>query len=193
MIWLVVFIVFLLIGIFLWGPIVSNVEKAKYKVVESHGNIEIRDYPPMVVAEVEVTGNRESAANKGFRLLANYIFGNNADRAKISMTAPVIEKVKSNEVWEIKFVMPSNYSIETLPKPNNPLIKISLTENKRWVVIRFSGLTSQNNLEQHRLKLQNFIVLKQLNPVSDPMYAFFNPPWTFPALRRNEIMVEVEH
>jgi len=75
-----------------WGPIVSNVEQAKYDVVETHGTIEIRDYSPMIVAEVSVSGDREEAISAGFRMIADYIFGNNISSQKVAMTAPVIEE-----------------------------------------------------------------------------------------------------
>ena len=74
------------------GPVMSNVEKPDYKVIKSEQNIEIRQYDPMIIAEVEVKGKREDAISKGFRLLADYIFGNNTLGKDISMTAPVQQK-----------------------------------------------------------------------------------------------------
>jgi hypothetical protein len=76
----------------LWGPIVSNVEQPKYQVVASEGNIEIRDYAAMIVAETEVTGDRREAISKGFRTIADYIFGNNTAAQKVPMTAPVTQQ-----------------------------------------------------------------------------------------------------
>jgi hypothetical protein len=63
----------------LWGPIVSNVEQPKYQVVESSGNFEIRDYAPMIMAEVDMPGERRDAIGKGFRIIADYIFGDVAE------------------------------------------------------------------------------------------------------------------
>ena len=85
--WLIAVVAVVLLGAALWGPIVSNVEQPKYHVVESSGNIEIRDYAPMIVAEAEVAGDRRDAIGKGFRIIADYIFGNNTSAQKVRMTA----------------------------------------------------------------------------------------------------------
>ena len=187
-----------------WGPIVSNVEQAKYDVVEKHGAIEIRDYAPMIVAEVSVAGDRETAISDGFRMIADYIFGNNISSQKVAMTAPVIqepgEKIAmtapvtqqgSEGVWLVRFVMPSSYTMETLPKPNNADVLLKEVDGKRFAVIRFSGLPKPESLEKQTKELEAFSQEKKLQPVSEPTYAFFNPPWTLPFLRRNEVMIEV--
>ena len=75
--WLIAGLVVVLLGAALWGPIVSNVEQPNYKVAERSGAIEIRDYAPMIVAEAQVSGDRREAISKGFRIIADYIFGNN--------------------------------------------------------------------------------------------------------------------
>lgn len=206
MLWLLSVIFIVAIAAILWGPIVSNVEQPKYIVIESFSNIEIRDYSPMIVAEVEVSGEREDAASEGFRLLASYIFGDNTTQDKIAMTAPVTQKASekiamtapvtqesSGDKWKVRFTMPSSYSMETLPKPNNSAVKLIPTEGKRFIVIRFSGLASEKNLLEYQQKLLDFIAAKKLQSISKPIYAFYNPPWTLPPLRRNEIMIEIKH
>ncbi|MEI7668721.1 MAG: heme-binding protein [Pseudomonadota bacterium] len=187
----------------LWGPIVSNVEQAKYSVAISQDNIEIRDYSPMIIAEVEVSGKREEAINKGFRAIADYIFGNNTSSQKIAMTAPVqqtsekiamtapVKQEGEGSDWKVSFVMPSSYNMQTLPKPNNDLVKLREITGKRFAVIRFSGLAGEESLNKHSEELNAFINSKKLNVISKQIYAFYNPPWTMPFLRRNEIMVEI--
>jgi DNA gyrase inhibitor GyrI len=202
-------VVWLLIGIVvlagvLWGSIVSNVEQAGYVVVESHGAIEIRDYAPMIVAEVSVPGDREKAVNDGFRLIADYIFGNNISAQEVAMTAPVprqsSEKIAMTApvtqqggegLWVVRFVMPSSYTLQTLPKPNNTEVILKEVAGRRFAVIRFSGRAKDNSLEQHTKELEAFILARNLQAVSEPTYAFFNPPWTLPFLRRNEVMLEI--
>jgi DNA gyrase inhibitor GyrI len=189
----------------LWGPIVSNVEQARYDVVASHGKIEIRDYAPMIVAEVSVPGDRETAISEGFRKIADYIFGNNISSQKVAMTAPVIqqpgEKIAmtepvtqqgGEELWQVRFVMPSSHTMESLPKPNSPDVVLREVTGKRFAVIRFSGRAKTKSLEERTKDLQAFIENKQLQAISEPTYAFFNPPWTLPFLRRNEVMIEIE-
>jgi SOUL heme-binding protein len=194
------------IGAAAWGPIVSNVEQAKYEVVESHNAIEIRDYAPMIVAEAEVSGERKEAINQGFRIIADYIFGNNAPKQnvamtapviqqpseKIAMTAPVIQQGDGNK-WEVRFVMPASYTMDTLPKPNNDAVKLEKIMGKRFAVIRFSGMAGEESLKEYTDELNAFIRDKNLNALSQPSYAFFNPPWTLPFLRRNEVMIEISN
>jgi hypothetical protein len=189
----------------LWGPIVSNVEQAKYDIVEVHGAIEIRDYTPMIVAEVSVPGDRETAISDGFRLIADYIFGNNISAQKVAMTAPVTqqpgEKIAmtapvtqqgGERQWVVRFVMPSSYTMQTLPKPKNANVILKEIAGKRFAVIRFSGLPKRDSLEKQTKELKAFIQEKNLHSISEPAYAFFNPPWTLPFLRRNEVMIEIE-
>ena len=132
------------------GPIVSNVEHPKYTLIERSGNIEIRDYAPMIVAETEVTGERREAISKGFRIIADYIFGNNTAAQKVPMTAPVAQQASEtiamtapvtqaggDNTWRVRFIMTSKYKMETLPKPNNPAIELREIPEKRFAVIRF--------------------------------------------------------
>jgi hypothetical protein len=205
LIWLLIGVLgVVLLGAALWGPIVSNVERPKYKVVLSSDNIELRDYAPMIVAEAEVTGERRVAIGKGFRLIADYIFGNNTASEKVAMTAPVSQQASQKiamtapvtqqgegNSWKVYFVMPSKYTMETLPKPNNPAVRLKQVPGKRFAVIRFSGMGGEDSLKRHTKELDEFLSVKGLTPLSQPTYAFYNPPWTLPFMRRNEVLVEV--
>jgi len=189
------------------GTIMSQVNEPKFKVIESHGNIEIREYAPLLVAEVRVEGERKEAISKGFRMLADYIFGNNAPRQKISMTAPVTqqqgEKIAMTSPviqqasdhsgqWKVRFVMPAEYTLETLPMPNNRQVEVLSIPAKRYAVIRFSGLASQESLQRHLGELVKYAKETNLKTLGEPIFAFYNPPWTLPFLRRNEVMMEVK-
>ena len=161
-------IIWLLIGIVilaavLWGPLMSNVEQAKYDVIETHGSIEIREYTPMIVAEVSVSGDREKAISDGFRMIADYIFGNNISSQKVAMTAPVTQQ-GSKADWVVRFVMPSGYTMQMLPKANNPEVSLKEITGKRFAVIRFSGLAKSNSLETHTKELKAFIWLRISRP-----------------------------
>ena len=192
------------LGGVLWGPIVSNVEQAKYTVAEKYGDIEIRDYAPMIVAEAETKGDQREAIQSGFRIIADYIFGNNLAAQKVAMTAPVTQQSSEKiamtapvtqqgdgNTWKVRFVMPSSYRLETLPKPKNEGVKLKKVAAKRFAVIRFSGIGKGDNLDKHTEILQAFVKERKLKTLSAPTYAFFNPPWTLPFLRRNEVMVEI--
>jgi hypothetical protein len=183
----VIFIFLVLLS--LSGTIMSQVSEPKFKVVASHGNIEIREYDPILVAQVKVGGERKNAISEGFKILADYIFGNNVSRQKINMTAPVIQQEsKDGGYWHIRFVMPFEY----LPRPNNSQIELLAVLAKCYAVIRFSGLASQDSLQKHLERLRKYVKVEKIHPTGDPIFAFYNPPWTMPFLRRNEIMIEVK-
>ena len=206
MLWIVLGIVLvILIGVgVMAGPIASNVEQAQYRVIESHGAIEIREYAPMIVAEATVSGERSVAINEGFSIIADYIFGNNLPAQKVAMTAPVIQQpaetiamtapvtqTGNGGSWTVRFVMPAQYTMDTLPTPGNDAITLTPLTSARFAVIRFSGKANDTMLAERTDELRTFIDEKQLHAISSPTYAFFNPPWTLPFLRRNEVMVEI--
>ncbi|MFT5420559.1 MAG: effector-binding domain-containing protein [Candidatus Endobugula sp.] len=209
--WVIILSVMLifLAGFAMIGPVMSNVEQPKYQLISTQQNIEVREYEPMIIAEVQVNGKREEAISQGFRLLADYIFGNNQAQEKISLSTSVPQQAnqKSNQkiamtapvkqqafdgAWTISFVMPSEYSMETLPRPNNQVVSLKKVPSKRYVVIRFSGMSSNSNITQHEKELAQYLFKQQIPVVAPPTYAFYNPPMTLPLLRRNEIMLEIE-
>ena len=188
--WIISSMLGILICYAMIGQVMSDVEYPSYEAVSSVENIEIRQYAPMIIAEVEVQGEREKAIEDGFRLLADYIFGNNVAQQNIAMTVPV-QQQSSGEVWKVSFVMPSEYSMVTLPKPNNDLVTLSKIPAKQFIAIKFSGTNSNENIARHEAKLLQYIEENQIQITGSPKYAFYNPPWTLPFMRRNEVMIEV--
>jgi DNA gyrase inhibitor GyrI len=165
----------LMLGAAIWSPIVSNVEQARYQVVDRNDNTEIREYPSAIVAETEVSGERNEAIGQGFRIIADYIFGNNTSAQKVAMTAPVtqqrVEELAMTApmtqqgdglTWRVRFFMPAGRTIETLPRPNNPSVKLKELSGKRFAVIRFSGVASQESLKLHTEELNRFVREKHL-------------------------------
>lgn len=193
------------IGAIAVGAIMSNVETPSYEVIRSDRSIEIRRYNPMIIAEVQMDGNREDAIGDGFRILADYIFGNNEIRKDIAMTAPVqqqkstkiamtapVQQEYVGDTWKISFVMPSKYSIQTLPLPVNDRVTLKEIVSKQFVVIKFSGTNSDENVKEHEKKLMEYVQTNYLSVIGSPKYAFYNPPWTLPPMRRNEVMIEIQ-
>ena len=187
------------------GSPAMAVEEPPYTPLLHANDFELREYPALVVAEATVTGDRNAAAYKGFRLLAGYIFGGNTRRQSIAMTAPVLEtrsqnipmtapvlQTKAGEGWVIRFVMPSGYTLESLPKPNNPEVHLASMPPSRVAVVRFSGLINKTVIKQKTEALDAFIDAQKLHAVGPPSLAQYNPPWTLWFLRRNEIMIPVE-
>ncbi len=186
------------------GPIMSDVEQAKYTVVQTDHDFEIRDYAPSIAAEVEVSGDRKEAISEGFKMIADYIFGNNQSSGKVAMTAPVIQEQSQSiamtapviqegdgKSWKVRFIMPSQYTLETLPKPNNASVRIVELPTKRFAVIRFSGVPDNNDLKDKSDQLTRWLQQKTFKATGEPVYAFYNPPWTLPFLRRNEVLLEI--
>ena len=192
------------LGAITWSAMASNVETPDYTVSKKSGNLEIREYGSTIVAEVTVEGERDEAIQRGFRIIADYIFGNNLSSAKLAMTAPVTqqssEKIAmtapviqqaNGQSWNVRFVMPSKYTIETLPKPVNAQVALIEVPAKRFAVIRFSGFASQEALDKQEAQLRAFMAEGGLIAANVPQYAFYNAPWTLPFMRRNEIMMEI--
>ena len=205
MIWFIIIGVVIL-GAVLLGPIISRVEQANYVVVKTAGAIETRDYAPKIIAQTQVSGARQEAISKGFRAIADFIFGNNTASAKVSMTAPVMQQQQSEKIamtapvmqqakdgdkWTVAFVMPDKYTMETLPKPNNDAVTLIQIPEQRFIVIRFSGRATDKNIQNHTDKLNAYIKNNNIEAISAPQYAFYNPPLTLPFMRRNEIMREI--
>lgn len=182
----------------------SRVEQPEYVVNASEGSIEIRAYGPMIVAEAEVMGERKAAIEEGFRLIAAYIFGANRPNAKIAMTAPVqqqraqkiamtapVTQQTDGKRWTVRFVMPRTWTMDTLPTPNDTRVRLKPVAATRMVVIRFSGTANDNTIGSKTDELRKYALEHRLATVSDPVLAFYNPPWTLPFFRRNEIMLEL--
>jgi hypothetical protein len=175
-----------------------------FTVVFAQEPFEIRDYGPMLVAETKVSGERDAAVNAGFRILASYIFGANTPGAKIAMTAPVtqakgeaiamtapVTQEGSDASWRVRFIMPQTYTRATLPQPTDARIAIVELQARRMAVFRFSGLRTNANLAARQNELETFIKARKLTAIGAPVFAFYDPPWTLPFLRRNEILWQV--
>ena len=183
-------------------------EEPEFTVLFQEGNIEIREYEPRIIAHVKTIGDFDDASSKGFKMLADFIFGNNTinntskkismtapvsaslSSKKISMTAPVIAENNNNE-WSISFVMPKEFTTETLPVPNNQDIKITALPKEKFAVIVFSGLVRESSYDKKANLLNEFIEKKKLTPLSAIQIARYNPPWTLPFFRRNELLIKI--
>lgn len=202
--------------ILLFANLAMAIEEPKFTVIEKSGDFELRSYAPRVVAETLVDGSLDEASGVGFSLIADYIFGNNTSRSlgnsggseKISMTAPVTmapkaEKDTSEKIsmtapvsmqqsagqWSMYFVMPSKYTLNTLPVPNNTAVTLRELPASRAAVLRFSGLAGEEKTAKKTAELLAWLTSKNITPIGTPELARYNPPWTLPFLRRNEVMV----
>lgn len=170
----------------------SNVEIAPYTVIEKEDNFELRHYDRLVLVTTSMpTGLEEQ--NSPFYKLFNYISGENDDAKEISMTAPVFMDQADKSTESMSFVLPESFTMETAPKPQNPDVKLEEITDFTAATITFSGLLKQENIDKHRAALEEWIVKKQLNKIDDQVKAAgYNPPFTIPAMRRNEILIQVQ-
>jgi hypothetical protein len=182
------------------------IEEPAFRSVLKDGAFEIRDYPALVAAEVTVTGKQREAAGKGFRLLAGYIFGANSRKQRIAMTAPVAQEptvktiaitepevqIQKANQWIVRFTMPSSYTLETLPEPNNANVRLLTTPAGRLAVIRFSGWAWPADVVAKTAELSAWMERRHLRPTGSASLAQYNPPWTLWFLRRNEVMIPIE-
>jgi DNA gyrase inhibitor GyrI len=185
------FVAVLLGLVLFWYVQTRNVEVARYEVLEADGDIEIRAYPALVVAEVTRTGNRDEAVRAGFGPLARYIFAKERPGEKIAMTAPVTQKADGPS-WTIQFIMPSAYNLDRLPRPTGMDVQLRELPPARRAAIRFSGWWSDDLFKTKDAILLDWLDKKGLEPIGTPTFAYYNDPFTPGILRRNEILYDLK-
>ncbi|OIP99646.1 MAG: heme-binding protein [Zetaproteobacteria bacterium CG2_30_46_52] len=186
------------------------IEEPKFEVIEQDGDYQVRLYAPKIIAEVLIDGDLDEASSKGFRLIAAYIFGENTSAKgeaekiamtapvttapspeKIAMTAPVTMAAAGNQ-YRMFFVMPSSYTMATLPKPNNAKVSLREVLTQKAAVLQFSWLAGEEKVAEKTALLQQWMKNKGLQATAPAQLARYNPPWTLPFLRRNEIIIPIE-
>lgn len=207
----------LVLGLLGTGQVMA-IEEPKYDLLQSDGAYEIRQYAPTLIAETVVDGDMDEASNKGFRLIADFIFGNNqtADTstsekiamtapvtvepqsAKISMTAPVTVEPQNDgsnmqqaKQWRVHFVMPSRYTLSNIPKPKNNAVNLQEIPSKFFVVHRYSGFNTAARVQSKMQETKDWALARELKIIGTPQLSRYDPPWTLPMFRRNEIMIEI--
>ena len=193
----------------IYGYFASRVEQAEYSVVDKKNGYEIRVYPKHLVAQASVSGNYTESLNQGFSIVAGYIFGGNKKSQPIAMTAPVtigntsesqniamtapVTASGTNLNRTISFVMPKEYSLESLPVPTDPRVKIVEVPEQRFAVLRYSGWRSNSLTEKQGKKLLQLLEKDGVSMVSkDYTYAGYNAPFTLPWMTRQEVMIEIK-
>ncbi|MEJ1935967.1 heme-binding protein [Nostoc sp. NIES-2111] len=187
------------------GPARAGIEQPRCEVLAMEGSFELRQYAPTIVAEVTVPGGRDTAVNAGFKVLAGYIFGANVPKQKIEMTAPVTqqpgEKIamtapvtqqsKGGE-WIARLVLPSSWTMQTLPKPVDPRVRLEAVPGRKMAAIRFSGFHSDASYAEKAAALSAEMEKRGLRPAGPADYAYYDPPWTPPFKRRNGVLWPVK-
>jgi SOUL heme-binding protein len=184
----------------------AKVEEPEWTLVHRDGAFELRDYAAVIVAETRVEGERNRAINEGFRRLARYIFGGNVPNREIAMTAPVMQgqdsgrkiamtapvaQAPASSGWTVAFIMPRGSRLAEMPAPLDGSVVLREQARRRVAALRFSGVATQASLDRHAATLREALAARGETPLGPMTYAFYDPPWTLPWVRRNEVMVEV--
>ncbi len=212
---LLVCLVLTLQGLFWGGPVMAT-EEPSYDVLKESREFELRRYAPQLLAETEVSGAFDTVGNQAFRILADYIFGNNQAAEKIAMTAPVSQApvagksdaggiripmtapvrqqsdASASGTYRFSFVMPSRFTLDTLPRPNDPRVELREEPARLMAVLRYSGGWGESRYRGHEQKLLEAVADAGLTPIGMPIYARYNSPFSLPFLRRNEVMIEIQ-
>lgn len=203
-----------------WGrpAMAERVKEPTWTLVRQDGGVELRRYAPVVRAVTVVDNvSWDRAMNEGFRRLAGYIFGGNTKQQsiamtapvtaqpgagtaeaspktsmKIAMTAPVTAQPASTGV-RVTFTMPAGFTLASLPTPHDRKVVLEAVDERLVAVRRFSGFAGTEAFERERQSLLNSLAALGVRALSEPELARYDPPWTVPFFRRNEVTVEVEH
>ncbi len=166
---------------------VSALEKPNYISLKKEGKFEQRHYPRLLLADVTVNASSlKEAGNKGFKVLSNYIFNN--PEKKIKMTAPVIIEALPKSTYQITFVMPASYSLETLPKAETKAISFRELNDIYVVATTFKGKNKLSRFLNHEQACREYLLNSNLKPASPVLYAYYSPPFLPSFLRKYEVL-----
>ena len=166
-------------------------EQPPFSVVSADGDFQIRDYGPHLLAQVKVRGPQAGGINRGFQVLAGYIFGGNADDQSIKMTVPVAQTVEG-DISTVSFMMPSKFDLETLPDADANSIRFVENQGGRQAVLGFSGIARSAQLQERTAALRAWADANGMTITGAPIYYFYDDPFTLPWNRRNEVAFAVE-
>jgi hypothetical protein len=183
----------------------SGTEEPPYQVLDHVGTVEIRQYNARTAAETMIANDEVAARSDGFRKLAKYIFGGNSGQQsipmtapvsqagqEIAMTAPVAQTSSGANQWAIRFFLPAGMTEATAPRPLDPSVRIITVPPASMAVLRFSGSPTPEAVASEDAQLLEALRGSRWMAEGNPVSWFYDPPWTIPPLRRNEVAVEVK-
>ncbi|MCD2452560.1 heme-binding protein [Methylicorpusculum oleiharenae] len=199
----------ILTGVFLAGCSIVGIRSANepvYQVLRDEGQIQVRQYQALVVAETEIGADYKTSSSEGFQRLAGYIFGKNKTQEKLAMTAPVTQEKASTTLdmtapviqqksagkWRMAFVLPQDYTLENAPIPLDPAVVVIEIPARKVAVLTYSGSLSEQGIIENATALTEWVSTQAYKTLSQPRSAAYDPPWTLPFMRRNEIHIDIE-
>ncbi|MFU8816753.1 MAG: SOUL family heme-binding protein [Pseudomonadales bacterium] len=169
---------------------VHAVPQLAYQVEATVGDVEVRRYAPHLLASVQVDANFEAAGNRAFRPLFRFIDGNNSRGEEISMTAPVLQSA-GTAGWEVSFVMPEGYRMDTLPRPEQQEVQIRSASGELMAALAYSGRWSESRYRLHETALREALQTSEYQICGEPLWARYDPPFKPWFMRRNEVLIPV--
>lgn len=169
------------------------IEEPEFEVLAERDGYEVRRYEPYLVAEVDVVG--DGSDGRAFRILAGYIFGDNADGEKMQMTAPVESRDGSpgeEDVTTYAFVMERKYTMDTLPQPEDERIRLLERPERVLAVRRYSGRWSESRFVENRQALLDALAADDVTVTGAAELARYDSPFKPWFLRRNEVLIPVD-
>ncbi len=178
------------LALLLWNnAMAADIEEPQWTLVDTVDEVELREYAPTVRAVTQL--DHAGQTSSGFQRLAGFIFGGNDTGQKIAMTAPV-EETLHTDAPVMAFTMPAEYAMEDLPNPEDNSVTLQAMPGRTMAAIRFSGWATNGKVDRKTEELIQTLAQHGITTIGDPSLNQYNPPWTPPFLRRNEIMVQVE-
>jgi hypothetical protein len=180
----------------------DDTETLEYQVLKEDGKIEVREYSAYIAASVTFD-NKQDFEDKAFKVLADYIFGKNVRQENIGMTSPVMNEGEDigmtspvitgkKEGWTMTFTMPKRYTMENLPMPVDERIEITQVPAQTMAAIRFSGYRTNSKDAKKEKELRDWLKNENIETLGQASFAGYNPPWTLPIFRRNEVMIRIK-
>lgn len=185
------FLLAILLCLSLAGASHADEEQMDYEVKDKGAGFEVRLYEPYVSASVQADGSFRGGMNSAFMRLARFIFGANTEDQKIAMTSPV-EYRREASGTQMLFMMPSRYSIEDLPHPEDDGITFRQEPGRLMAAIQFAGVMDEELWQQKCEELMTALAKSPYEVISEPVYFGYDPPYVPPGKRRNEVLVEVK-
>ncbi len=167
---------------------IGKTEQQKYAVIQKDGKFEVRKYPAAILASVKLSGSYDDVSTRGFKTLANYIFGGNNEEMKIKMTAPV--RMELGDTTTMSFVMPSQYAMEDLPQPKSGNIQLIRSGEVTTASLKFGGYANDKRIQRKIENLKSILDEKGIEHCGDFQFLGYNPPFQVIG-RRNEVMVTI--
>ncbi len=185
---------------------IRNYEEPNYQALVQEDKFEVRLYSDVLIAQSTSSGNYKESSESNFERLAGYIFGKNIANQKMDMTTPVLQKKESEKMdmtvpvfqqqtdtdWTMTFVLPNKYTIDTVPMPLDENVTVKVLPKVKVATLRFSGRLSEDSIQKNTVLLEDWVKQKSFSAVASPYSAAYDPPWTLPMLRRNEIHIPIE-